>query len=221
MPVIYLEDLIPIYSITPPALLPYSSKTFFNCVRTRSLRKAQEHLHLRAVMYTHHIFCGLALLSSVYFIRASPLSTPKVFPHLYPRADPCSPGGTPILYQEYHADLCPPANTMDSNGDCTATFANYCQAYCEVRTTFTYGVEQPLDNPYCHGPLTCSVGSNKATAYTWTGSVNPNWLSALGLGITGGYSSQTTTTDVRTTSVNLPDGQCGYFTFLPILHDSW
>lgn len=215
MPAICLEDLIPIYSITPPALLPYSSKTFFNCIRTRSLRKAQEYLHLRAFIYTHRNSCSLTLLSSVYFIRVSPLSTPKVLPHLYPRADPCSPGGTPILYQEYHADLCPPTNTMDSNGDCTATFANYCQAYCEVRTTFTYGVEQPLGNLYCHGPLTCSVGST----YIWTGSVNPNWLSALGLGITGGYSS--TTTDVRMTSVNLPDGQWGYFTFLPILHDSW
>ena len=215
MPAVYLEDLIPIYSII---LLPYSSKTFFNCIRTRSLRKAQEYLHLRAVTYTHRNFCSLALLSSVYFIRATPLP-PQKSSHI--STHECSPGGTPNLYQEYHADLCPPTNTMDSNGDCTATFANYCQAYCEVRTTFTCGVEQPLDNLCCHGPLTCSVASNEATAYIWTGSVNPNWLSALGLGITGGYSSQTTTTDVRTTSVNLPDGQCGCFTFLPILHDSW
>jgi hypothetical protein len=187
----------------------------------KAIGKAQYRVYSPAVMSTDQMFFALTLLSSAFSIRASPVSSPDLLPHLYPRAGPCSPGGTPILYKEYHADLCPPTNSMDSDGLCPATFANYCKAYCEVRTTFTYGVEQPLDNPYCHGPLTCSVGTNKATTYTWTGSVNPSWLDALGLGITGGYSSATMTTDVRSTSVNLGDGQCGYFSFLPILHDSW
>ena len=186
-----------------------------------SKRGLSNHSTNPTTMYTGLIFRTLTLLSSAPLTRATPLSIPNVFRHFYPRADPCSPGGTPILYKEYGADLCPPPNTMDSHGDCPATFKNNCKAYCEVRTTFAYGVEQPLDNPYCHGPLTCTVGTNKATAYTWSGSVNPSWLDALGIGITGGYSSQTTTTDVRSTSVNLADGQCGYFTFLPILRDSW
>ena len=159
-------------------------------------------------MFTDQMFFALTLLSSACSIRASPLSSFDVLPHLYPRTGLCSPGCTPILHKEYHADLCPPANSMGSTGIGPATFANNCKAYCEVRTTFTYGVEQPLDNPYCHGPLTCSVGTNKATTYNWTGSVNPSWLSALGLGITGGYSSATMTTDVRSTSVNLGEGQC-------------
>lgn len=162
-----------------------------------------------------------ALFSSLSLIAASPLSTPNIASLLYPRANPCESNEAPFLYKEYHADVCPPANTMDSNGNCPADFKRYCSAYCEVRQTFTYDVEQPLDNPYCHGPLTCTVGTNKAATYTWTGSVNSVWLDALGLGITGGYSSAVATTDVRSTSVKLDAGQCGYFTFLPILHDSW
>ncbi len=110
---------------------------------------------------------------------------------------------------------------MAGDGSCPAQFKKNCIAYCEVRTTFAYGVEQPLDHPYCHGPATCTVGTNKASAYTWSGSVNNAWLDALGFGITGGYSSRTTTTDVRSTSVKLDQGKCGYFTFLPILRESW
>ncbi|MCJ1278218.1 hypothetical protein MMC21_006033 [Puttea exsequens] len=109
---------------------------------------------------------------------------------------------------------------MDGNGNCPADFKKKCISYCEVRQEFYYGVEQPLDNPYCHGPLTCTVGSNKATTYTFNSNVNVKWLEALGLGITGGFSSASSTTDVRSTSVKLDEGKCGYFTFLPILHGS-
>ena len=59
--------------------------------------------------------------------------------HIFPRAAPCSPGGMPILYKEYLGDLCPPANNMDSNGNCPVDFHKNCVAYCEVRQIFTYG----------------------------------------------------------------------------------
>lgn len=170
--------------------------------------------------YAHH---AVALLSSASLIAASPLTKLELARRiLLPRTNPCQPGGNPILYdKEYHSDLCPPANVMNADGSCPTQFQD-CTSYCEVRQTFTYAQEVPLDQPYCHGPLTCSISSNKATSYTYTGSISArNWLRALGLGITGGYSTSTTTTDVRTTSVELAQGQCGYFTFLPIMHDSW
>ncbi len=169
-------------------------------------------------MYTQNVINVLALLSSVSLTKATPLTTLQ---RLQRRANPCEPGGTPILYNEYHSDLCPPAISMDGNGDCPADPKKQCISYCEVRQTFTYDVEQPIDNGYCHGPLTCTVGSNKAKTYTYNYSVNNKWLDALGFGITGGYSSADALTDVRSTSVKLDPGNCGYFTFLPILHHSW
>ena len=163
---------------------------------------------------------ALALLL-IPFIESTPVSSLNPH-HLYPRANPCEPGGTPILYtKEYRADLCPPPNTMDADGNCPANFKKNCIAYCEVRQSFTYAQEEPLDNPYCHGPLTCTVGTNRAKQYTTKWDINNKWLEALGLGITGGWSNAETTTDVRTTSVKLEEGECGYFTFLPILHHSW
>ena len=169
-------------------------------------------------MYSHHALHILALLASTSLIGATPLTTLQ---RLQRRANPCEAGGTPILYKEYHGDLCPPKISMDGNGNCPADFHKKCISYCEVRQEFTYDQEKPVDNGYCHGPLTCTVGSNKATTYTYTGSINNKWLDALGFGITGGYSSAVATTDVRSTSVKLESGECGYFTFLPILHHSW
>ena len=176
-----------------------------------------------AIMLPAYAQRAIALLASVSLVSAGPLTIlESARRSLLPRTNPCEPGGNPILYdKEYHADLCPPAFVMNPDGSCPTQFQD-CTSYCEVRQTFTYAQEIPLDQPYCHGPLTCSISSNKATSYTYSGSISaPNWLKALGIGITGGYSISTTTTDVRTTSVNLAQGQCGYFTFLPILHDSW
>ena len=174
-------------------------------------------------MLPAYVHRGFAFLGAAALVSASPLTNLELARRsLLPRTNPCESGGNPILYdKEYHADLCPPALVMNPDGSCPTQFQD-CTSYCEVRQTFTYAQEIPLDQPYCHGPLTCSISSNKATSYTFTGSISaPNWLKALGIGITGGYSTSTTTTDVRTTSVNLAQGQCGYFTFLPILHDSW
>ena len=169
-------------------------------------------------MYTHQAVHVLALLGLISLTEATPLT---ILQRLQRRANPCEPGGTPILYKEYGGDSCPPAISMDGSGNCPADPKKKCISYCEVRQEFTYDIEKPVDNGYCHGPLTCTVGSNKATTYTYSGSINNKWLDAFGFGITGGYSSGVATTDLRSTSVKLDEGQCGYFTFLPILHHSW
>lgn len=167
----------------------------------------------------------LALLSSPLMIRASPLSTPNIGSHLHPRSNPCQPGSTPILYQEYHADQCPPALTMIADGSCpvdSGSFSQGCDTYCEVRQIFTYDEEKPVvDNPYCHGPLTCTISSSKAFTYTYTASFNTAWTKAFTAGITGGFSYASTQTQLQSTSVNLAENSCGYFTFLPLLHNSW
>ncbi len=178
-------------------------------------------------MHSAFMFQVLALWCSSSLIAASPLTTPNIGSHLYPRTNPCQPGGTPILYQFYYANLCPPSITMNADGSCPVSedFASFsCVGYCEVRQYFFYDQEQPvIDNPYCHGPLTCTVSMSQAFTYTYQsgGSISLKILDALTLGITGGLNYASAKTQLQSTSINLPAGQCGYFTFLPELHTSW
>ena len=150
---------------------------------------------------------------------SSPLSS------LHKRASPCEPGGTPIVNKDYFADLCPPAISMNGDGTCPVdggSFANGCDSYCEVKQTFFYDQEKPVvNNPYCHGPNTCTITTTKAFTYTYSASFNTAWTKAFTAGITGGFSYADTTTQLQSVSVNLAEGQCGYFTFLPLLHNSW
>ncbi len=174
--------------------------------------------------------CSVLAFWSVFFgvsVLANPLMTRDIGAHLYPRANPCEPGGTPILYKEYHSDLCPPKFRLKPPPDNSCplewqTFAEGCTTYCEIRQWFSYGQEVPVvNNPYCHGPLTCKVSSSKATTYTWSAHVNAGWMKAFVAGITGGYSSADTITTLQSTLIDLKRGECGYFTFLPTLHNSW
>lgn len=134
----------------------------------------------------------LALLDFPSLIAASPVTTPNTGSHLYPRTNPCQLGGTPILYKEYLADQFPPTITMNPGGSCPTCpdFASSsCLGYCEDRQTFTYDKEQPvIDNPYCHGPMTCTVSTSQAFTYTYQGdgSISVTVVKALTVGITGG-----------------------------------
>ena len=109
-------------------------------------------------MYVNVIYYAvLAMASTLFFAQANPLAfTPNVGSYLYPGINPCQQGATPILYQDYYADQCPPALSLNPDGPYPVsggTFTN-CDAYCEVKLTFTYDEEKPvLNNPYCHGPL--------------------------------------------------------------------
>lgn len=171
----------------------------------------------------------LGLASSIHLIKASPvLSTPNVGSHLYPRADPCDPGGTPILYKDYFYTpgvSCPPALVLNADGSCPVGYGSFlkgCNAYCQVKTTFTYDEERPVvNNNYCHGPTTCTITQSKAFTYTYSFNYNPGWANAFIAGITGGFTYAATTTQLQSVSVKLDEGQCGYFTFLPTLRTSW
>lgn len=144
---------------------------------------------------------------------------------LHERAtNPCLPDGNPALYKEYRSDICPAKYQMDDKGNCGPEYNKKdfrCVSFCEVRQEFTYEEEQPVPNTYCHGPLTCLVSETTTTTWTYDGHVNVGWSQGLQAGITGGLSYASATTTTRTTSVVLKDGECGYFTFLPIVHHSW
>ena len=167
-------------------------------------------------------------------VSATPLSTPNSNLNLLGRATtPCQPGGQPILYQNYYNapyGLCgPPKNALGLDGEniiCPGNFGDSCYTYCEVYQYFQYDVEQPVvANPYCHGPLTCTVTDSMAFTYTYSGSFNAGLGSdltkVLSAGVTGGFSYASAKTQLIAKSISLTSGQCGYMTFLPELHYSW
>ena len=165
----------------------------------------------------------LSLLFFSFQASSTPLSdSSSHLAQLLRRTAPCDPGQIPILYtKEYRAEDCPPAIVMNKDGSCPIK-VSACASYCEVHQNFYYGQEVPLDNGFCHGPLTCTITSTNTKTYTYNGGANVGATIAkvFNIGVTGGYSSAEAITDTRTTSINLQQNQCGYFTFLPILHDS-
>lgn len=174
----------------------------------------------------------IALSSLGLLVSAGPLSAPNTILDISKRqTSPCQPGGQPFLYTNYYNNpegLCgPPKNRLGLDGDNIICPSNSqpCYTYCEVYQYFQYDVEQPvLANPYCHGPLTCTVTDSMAFTYTYTGTFNAGLGSTLtqvlSAGVTGGFSTSSAQTQIVSKSVSLESGQCGYMTFLPELHYS-
>lgn len=88
-------------------------------------------------------------------------------------------------------------------------------------TDFIYGTERPFDNSYCHGPFTCTIMDTQTTTVTYNIGISPEKLKALGLGVTGGFSYATATARARSYSLQLKEGNCRYFTFVPVQKDVW
>ncbi|PKS11137.1 hypothetical protein jhhlp_002898 [Lomentospora prolificans] len=147
------------------------------------------------------------------------------------KRNPCDGvDASPELYHEYRTDVCPPRNRLDSDGSCPfedgidgpSLKDLRCAKYCEIRTNFFWGREQPFANTYCHGPLSCTITETKTRTVTWNvgGSLSTKVHDALTLGISGSYSQAEADAWARAFSIKLEEGQCGYFTFVPIIHDS-
>ena len=157
---------------------------------------------------------------------------PRSNVELFDRATtPCSPGGTPVLYKNYTNEECgPPENLAiigsDGHLQCPVNFKNRCGSYCQVYQAFQYDVEVPVTaNPYCHGPLTCTVTESDTTTWTYDGKINAGLGSekakTMSAGVTGGISFASAKMQLTSKSVKLEQGECGYMTFLPELHISW
>lgn len=97
------------------------------------------------------------------------------------------------------------------------------QADSSPGTTFKYVTEVPFPNTYCHGPFTCTITSTSSSTFTYTGGANfgTDVLSALKVGISGGFSQARQTAFARAFSIKLNDNECGYFTFVPVAKDVW
>ncbi|MDI1490506.1 MAG: hypothetical protein OHK93_001710 [Ramalina farinacea] len=151
-------------------------------------------------------------------------------PHHLHRRDVCGggPAALPILYHPYGTDVCPPIIHLNADGTCPSTFSGYdihlCTSFCQLSTTFTYITESPFtENPFCHGPQSCTITNTVTTTVTWSANagikIDPPKLYGVQFGVTGGfsYASARATAEARSFSVKLDQNQCGYFTFIPII----
>lgn len=187
-------------------------------------------------MFSFTIQMAIGLASLARLVATSPLSTANTYLDAFKRAaaTPCSPGGLPILYKDYYNQpkgLCGPPKVdlgLDDNGNviCPGNFQNHCYTYCENYQYFQYDTEVPvLANPYCHGPMTCTVTDIQAVTWTYTGTFNAGLGSDLAkviaAGISIGVSYASAKTQMVAKAVPLNATTCGYMTFLPELHYSW
>lgn len=142
---------------------------------------------------------------------------------------------TPVLYQDYWPDSCPPINTMNSDGTCPGqNYDTYCasvclysraclapmivltlEQFCQVRTYFTYGQEAPVENSYCRSALTCTITDTVTKTITGSASANANWEWGFKMGITAGISRADATAHARAFS-RPSNGGCGYFSIVPV-----
>lgn len=169
------------------------------------------------------LLIGLALASQ-FFASAAPAPIDIEGTSTLAKRNVCDGiNATPILYHEYRGDVCPPKNVMDKDGNCPGQdwYDNGCASYCQVRTTFTYRTEAPIGNSYCHGPFTCTITDTQTTTITKTVNLNLAWTKGFNLGISGGFSYADAEAKARAYTVKLEDGQCGYFTIVPVFKDVW
>ncbi|CAI6334418.1 unnamed protein product [Periconia digitata] len=139
------------------------------------------------------------------------------------KRDPCDGvNATPVLYHKYGTDKCPPKFKVDSRGKCYLNPNDHwpwqsCTQFCQQETEFKYTQEKPFTNAYCHGPQTCTISSTTTRTITANLNFNAKFVEAYGIGITGGFSESKATASARAFSVKLEQGDCGYFTFVPVM----
>ncbi|TVY31265.1 hypothetical protein LOCC1_G008877 [Lachnellula occidentalis] len=139
--------------------------------------------------------------------------------NIFEKRDPCDGvNAEPVLYHEYGTDKCPPKYKLEHDRCYHNPNTSWkCEQFCQLATTFVYGQEQPFANAYCHGPQTCTISSTETRTITWNFSFNPKFLEAYQVGITGGFSVAKAEAFARAFSIKMENGQCGYFTFVPVI----
>ncbi|KAI8262937.1 hypothetical protein K4K58_000327 [Colletotrichum sp. SAR11_239] len=159
--------------------------------------------------------------------RATFLSNKTFF--LEKRASvPCEDRDKPAdLYRQYGDADCKPTLKLQSDGSCQSWDKVYngkgtqvkCMSFCQIRTYFEWSREQPFAYTKCHYPLACNLTTNDTVPLgSWKKS-GSNLDQALEVGISGGYGSKSDLefyAQGQNWSLDMKEGQCGYFTFIPV-----
>ena len=94
----------------------------------------------------------------------------------------------PVLYHEYRSEQCPPNFNLRPDGKCDYYWESHqgqCGSFCQMRTVFFYGPEQPYVRvPFCRGGLTCKLSESAHQGYNYKVKANVNLkLGPLTLGV--------------------------------------
>ncbi|KAK2060370.1 hypothetical protein LY76DRAFT_625243 [Colletotrichum caudatum] len=144
------------------------------------------------------------------FLRSAISSQVDEVTKTFDKPDPCKNKDEPAtLYRTYLSNECPPhrkflpleegmghANTCEGWNKEKYLYES-CTAFCQISTRFEWAQEVPFPHSECHFPISCGYKSTK-------------------IGITGGYTQSWSETEGRKFDVDLTEGQCGYFSFVPV-----
>ena len=90
-------------------------------------------------------------------------------------ADLCAwRGVTPQLFHQYDFVDCPPAHYLSKDRTCGDRKPDRgdCSSFCQMRTNFFYGQEQPYLTPQCISNQTCVLEEKTTQIYSWRASTN-------------------------------------------------
>ncbi|KAL2060679.1 hypothetical protein VTL71DRAFT_9320 [Oculimacula yallundae] len=94
-----------------------------------------------------------------------------------------------------------------------------CSVYCEVRVTYSYGEEQPYSESQCRASE-CKVAMGTTKTITTTWGIDASLVKAFSIGATYSYSTSVAYSLSTEQTVMLEPGECGYWTFVPVLVES-
>ncbi|GKT93498.1 hypothetical protein Ct61P_11348 [Colletotrichum tofieldiae] len=98
-----------------------------------------------------------------------------------------------------------------------------CTSFCETSTKFEWAQEVPFSHSECHYPIKCGMTETDSVNSGWTVGVGAKvqFWKALKIGVTGGWHHSWGTTKGKKWDVDLKEGECGYFTFVPVKKVVW
>ncbi|KAK2024940.1 hypothetical protein LX32DRAFT_675716 [Colletotrichum zoysiae] len=136
------------------------------------------------------------------------------------KPNPCANKNEPAtLYRTYLSNECPPKRKfLPLEEGMEKYLFESCTAFCQQSTRFEWAQEVPFPHYECHFPISCglSEGDSVTTGWNAGGNIKVQHIKALKVGITGGYHQSWSETESRKFDVDLTEGQCGYFTFVPV-----
>lgn len=147
--------------------------------------------------------------------------------HFFARRNPCDGLEYPqiTLYEDYSEPLCPAPKHLDDQGACedSGDPRQDCSSFCQLTTTYVWARESPFFRSECHYPMRCELRETDSTEWSVDGYISgsPQFQKAIDAGITGGIGSSSGRAIGHSWFIKPAPGECGYFTWVPVVKRTW
>jgi hypothetical protein len=88
-------------------------------------------------------------------------------------------------------------------------------------TEFVRGQESPFPRSECHYPGECELSESQSTSWGYSVSITPKVGKALKIGVSGSFTQTWARSSGHSWKFAPAEGECGYFTFVPIKKITW